>query len=56
MEIDILVSILETSVKRNGVQPLTNEWLLNIFKLYNRTLDKMEEEALLLEDYPDLNG
>ena len=33
-----LIDILEASVKKNGVQPLTNEWLLNILKLANGKL------------------
>lgn len=45
MEIDILIEILEASIKKNGVKPLTNEWLLNILKQANRQIQREEAEA-----------
>lgn len=33
---DNLIFILEESVKKNGEQPLTNEWLLNILKMVEK--------------------
>ena len=33
---DNLIEFLEASIKKNGVKPLTNEWLLNILKEIQR--------------------
>ena len=45
MEIQILIEILEHSIKKNGVKPLTNEWLLNILKQTDRQIEKEEAKA-----------
>jgi uncharacterized protein YhaN len=45
MEIQILIEILEASIKKNGVKPLTNEWLLNILKQADRQIEKEEAQA-----------
>ena len=36
---DILIEVLENSVKKNGEIPLTNKHLLNILKLVNKQQD-----------------
>jgi hypothetical protein len=38
---DILIEVLEHSVKKNGEVPLTNKYLLNILKMVER---KVQEE------------
>lgn len=43
---DILIRILEESIKRNGEKPLTNKWLLNILYMARQR----EEEIAMLED------
>ena len=45
MELDILIEILEASVKKNGEKPLTNKWLLNILKQTERQIEKEEADA-----------
>ena len=52
MELDILISILEKSVEKNGEKPLTNKWLLNILK----QVDKQIEQEERFDFYPDHNG
>ena len=52
MELDILISILEKSVEKNGEKPLTNKWLLNILK----QVDKQIEQEERFDFYPDSNG
>jgi hypothetical protein len=46
---DRLIQILEKSIEKNGVQPLTNEWLLNILKLHEKhqNFDDMKREEFL---------
>ena len=46
MDTQILIEILEESVKKNGEKPLTNKWLLNILKLVEKKQEKEEEERL----------
>ena len=48
-EIEKLISILETSVEKNGEKPLTNKWLLNIVKMLRRELIK--DEAFYNEEF-----
>ena len=43
-----LIEILEVSVEKNGEQPLTNKWLLNILKMAERRIE--QEQAA---DGPD---
>ena len=43
---DHLIEILEVSVEKNGEQPLTNKWLLNILKMAER---RVEQEASIGE-------
>jgi hypothetical protein len=45
MELDVLIEILEASVKKNGEKPLTNKWLLNILKQTERQIEKEEADA-----------
>lgn len=52
MDVELLIQILEASVKKNGEQPLTNKWLLNILKLHNAELERIEE-AEMSEAYRD---
>jgi hypothetical protein len=42
---DLLIEVLEHSVKKNGEVPLTNKYLLNILKLIQKKQDE--------EDYRD---
>ena len=51
MELDILISILEKSVEKNGEKPLTNKWLLNILK----QVDKQIEQQERFDFYPNDN-
>jgi len=44
MELDILIEILEKSIEKNGVKPLTNQWLLNILKQANKQIEKLESD------------
>jgi hypothetical protein len=37
-----IIEILEKSVEKNGEQPLTNKWLLNILKLSQKQLEEKE--------------
>lgn len=39
-----VIEILEKSIQRNGVKPLTNLHLLNIIKLCVKSIDDEEEE------------
>ena len=45
MELQILIEILEKSIKKNGEKPLTNKWLFNILKQAVRQIEKEEAEA-----------
>lgn len=36
---DLLIEILEESVKKNGEKPLTNKWLLNILRMVRSKID-----------------
>jgi hypothetical protein len=40
MDIHILIEILEKSVEKNGVAPLTNQHLLNILKMVKKSQEK----------------
>lgn len=40
---DILISVLEASVKKNGEKPLTNKYLLNILKKVRNQIERFEE-------------
>ena len=40
---DILIEVLENSVKKNGEIPLTNKHLLNILKLVSKQQDYEDE-------------
>ena len=46
---DYLIEILEESVKKNGEQPLTNKWLLNILKMAQSRIDN--EDTLEYNDF-----
>ena len=52
MELDILISILEKSVEKNGEKPLINKWLLNILKQVEKQIEREER----FDFYPDSNG
>jgi len=43
-----LIRILEESVEKNGEKPLTNKWLLNILKMWERRkeLDAQHLDAI----------
>jgi hypothetical protein len=45
-----LIEILEQSVKKNGVMPLTNEHLLNILKMVDKQLEQEEYEQDMIFD------
>lgn len=40
---DLLIEVLENSVKKNGEIPLTNKHLLNILKLVSKQLSKQQD-------------
>ena len=42
---DILIEVLEHSVKKNGEVPLTNKHLLNILKIVHRKIQEEEAQA-----------
>lgn len=42
---DILIKILEASVKKNGEIVLTNKHLLNILKLAEKEMERLSEES-----------
>ena len=42
----LLVETLEQSVEKNGEQPLTNRWLLNICKVAQKKEESEEIEIL----------
>lgn len=44
---DSLIETLEKSVEKNGEQPLTNAWLLNIVKLARELSERKSDN-----DYP----
>lgn len=51
-----LMKVLETSIERNGIQPLTNQWLLNIMRLAEREKalqTQWLEQATIEERYGD---
>ncbi len=54
MELDTLMEVLEASIKKNGEKPLTNLYLLNILKMVDKKIEKMEERDLYDFD-PDIN-
>jgi hypothetical protein len=56
MEEDVLIDILEASVKKNGEKTLTNLWLLNILKLYKKEIEDIDKQSDLIESYYDING
>jgi hypothetical protein len=49
---DVLIEILEHSVKKNGEVPLTNKYLLNILKMVNKKIQKEEDNDIYTYD-PD---
>jgi len=51
---DMLIEILEHSVKKNGEIKLTNKHLLNILKLINKQQDREERDDYYSFE-PDLN-
>lgn len=44
MDLYDLMKLLEESVAKNGVKPLTNQWLLNMLKLLAKT-EKTRQES-----------
>lgn len=50
-----IIWVLERSVKRNGEQPLTNKWLLNIMKMAERkaVYDASNEYLAEIDYIPD---
>lgn len=50
MKIDILIEILEISIKKNGEIPLTNTHLLNILKMADRWIEENENAHIEYED------
>lgn len=42
-EFYVLQEILEASVEKNGEQPLTNKWLLNIINMLEKQIDREDE-------------
>ncbi len=57
-DIAAIIKILELSVERNGEQPLTNKWLLNIIKMAMSCKSKQdeanEEKWLIIENSPNI--
>lgn len=53
MEEDVLIDILEASVKKNGEKPLTNLWLLNIIKLYKKEIENIDRQSDLINAYEE---
>jgi hypothetical protein len=51
-EFEGLIKTLEESVKRNGEQPLTNKWLLNICKIVDKNIIN-QEMNYIADDRPD---
>ena len=51
-----LILILEKSIEKNGTQPLTNTWLLNMLKLAERNQNQIIEhhDRLLDEAYMEI--
>ena len=43
-ELERLMVNLEISVNRNGVKPLTNEWMLNLVKLTLKQINKKNKQ------------
>jgi len=44
MELEELIAVLESSVKRHGEKPLTNLWLLNLMKM---VADRVEADKYI---------
>jgi hypothetical protein len=55
MDIHILIEILEASVKKNGVAPLTNQHLLNIVKMVDKEDERRENENDMSGFNPDFD-
>ena len=51
MELDILISILEKSVEKNGEKPLTNKWLLNILKQVEKQMERDDDRYYLNDNW-----
>jgi len=49
---DILIEVLEHSVKKNGEVPLTNKYLLNILKIVHRKIQEEDDRDIYTYD-PD---
>ena len=47
IDLEDLIKILESSVEKHGEQPLTNKWLLNIYKMALRN----QEREILRDGY-----
>ena len=47
IDLEDLIKILESSVEKHGEQPLTNKWLLNIYKMALRN----QEREILYDGY-----
>jgi hypothetical protein len=50
-ELERLMLNLEISVNRNGVKPLTNEWMLNLVKLTLKKQKEKEEKEKEIGEY-----
>ena len=48
---EVMIKILEESVKKNGEKPLTNKWLLNILKLAKARVEKEDYGADIGDGY-----
>ena len=47
-DLNFLITVLERSAEKNGEQPLTNQWLLNICKVAQK---KKESEEIDLWEW-----
>lgn len=54
MELETLIEVLEASIKKNGENPLTNLYLLNILKMVDKKLEK-ESDRDQYDFEPDIN-
>lgn len=52
---DELIDILKASVKKNGEQPLTNKWLLNILLMAQKQREKEDLEGDIISAWSDLD-
>jgi hypothetical protein len=50
---DVLIEILEHSVKKNGEVPLTNKYLLNILKMVERKISHEADRDNIYSFDPD---